>query len=144
MTKINCKSALTWCNRKFIPQMWVTINVLMVRRQDDGSWAGHLALSNLPKTRVNNPQCTLQATLNARYSRGRAMSCLTMVSDHNLGILPLFHCACPPQVAKPIERTSTGRRCWIVCYLDSSNGYHHSQTILCNSAPVLHHSDSTV
>lgn len=126
------------------PRMRVTINALMVRRRDDDGQAGHLALSNLPKTRVNNPQGTSQAALNAHYSRGRAMPCLTMAPDHNPGILPLFHCACPPQAAEPTERTSTGRRCWIVCCLDSGNGYHHSQTILCNSAPVLQHSDSYV
>lgn len=124
--------------------MRVAINALIVKRWDDGGRASHLALSNLPKTRFNNPQGTSQVALNARYSQGRAMSCLTMAPDHNPGILPLFHCTCPLQVAEPTERTSTGRHCWIVCCLDSGNGYHHSQTIICNSTPVLQHFDSSV
>lgn len=70
-------------------------------------------------------------------ARVKAITRLTMELENFPVILPLIHYVCPLHAGESTERTSIGRRCWLVSCIDLGNGFHHSHTNLYNSAHDL-------
>lgn len=106
-------------------------------RQSGGGRAGHMAACVFTQASLRRIQGTLQVPLNESQGRDCSTSFIAMASANHYAIPPpLLHCVCPSQAAAPCSRTVTGCRCWLLSCIDLGNGFHYSQTRLCNLAPA--------
>ena len=120
-------------NFKLNPQMRVISCNGTWQRLWVGAWAHNFATLTHVTVLINVSTVICIAALMQHRSPDQLPSIMRMASSRSFTpVLPPPRFSCSPVAAENSSRTSTGRRCSIVCYIELAPGLHISQSTLCH------------